>query len=214
MYIPEHFREERTQVLSAFIARHPLGALIAVTAEGITANHFPMLWREREGTHGVLLGHLARANPLWKLLSPGSPVLAIFGGANHYITPSWYPGKQEHGKVVPTWNYAVVHVHGTIGFPEDHGQGLRHLEQLTDSQEASRAVPWRVSDAPAEYIEPMVRRIVPFEIVVTSWVGKFKASQHRPESERTAVSAALEAQGVAAADREELIRPPGDLQAE
>lgn len=209
MYIPDQFREERPEVLRAFIARHPLGALVAVTADGLTANHIPMLWHEREGTPGVLHGHLARANPLWKAIAPEALVLVIFGGANRYITPSWYPGKQEHGKVVPTWNYSVVHAHGTIRFIENHDHGLRHVRELTDRQEASRSEPWEVSDAPPDFIEPMLSRIMPFEIAVTSLIGKFKANQHRPESERDVVAAALAAEGISAADLDEVIRAPG-----
>ena len=208
MYIPDQFREERPEVLHAFIAQHPLGALVAVTADGLTANHIPMLWHQRGGTAGVLQGHVARANPLWEALAPGSPVLVMFGGANRYITPSWYPGKQEHGKVVPTWNYSVVHAHGTIRFIDDHDHGLRHVRELTDRQEASRAEPWKVADAPADYIDPLLSRIVPFQIAVTRLIGKFKASQHRPESERQAVTAALLEEGVPAADRDEVIRSP------
>ncbi len=208
MYIPEQFREERAEVLRAFIAQHPLGALVAVTADGLTANHIPMLWHEREGTPGVLQGHLARANPLWKSIAPETSVLVIFGGANSYITPSWYPGKQEHGKVVPTWNYSVVHAHGTIRFVDDSDHGLCHVQELTDRQEASRPEPWKVSDAPVDYIRSLLSRIVPFEIAVTHLIGKFKASQHRPESERQQVAVALAAQGVAAVDLDEVVRAP------
>jgi transcriptional regulator len=210
MYIPEQFREERPEVLRAFIAQHPLGALVAFTADGLTANHIPMLWHERQGTPGVLRGHLARANPLWKVISPDAPVLVIFGGANSYISPSWYQGKQEHGRVVPTWNYSVVHAHGTLRFIEDHDHGLRHVRELTDHQEASRSEPWRVSDAPVDFIEPMLSRILPFEITVARLIGKFKASQHRPDSERAAVVAALAAEGMSARDLDEVIRAPAD----
>jgi transcriptional regulator len=208
MYIPDQFREERLEVLRAFVAHHPLGALVAVTADGLTANHIPMLCHEREGTRGILQGHVARANPLWEGLAPDAPVLVIFGGANRYITPSWCPGKQQHGKVVPTWNYSVVHAHGTIRFVDNAHYGLRHVQELTDRQEASRPDPWKVSGAPADFIERMLSRIVPFEITVTRLIGKFKASQHRPESERHAVAAALAADGVPAADRDEVIRAP------
>jgi transcriptional regulator len=208
VYVPDQFREERPEVLRAFIAKHPLGALVAVTADGLTANHIPMLWHEREGTPGILRGHLARANPLWKVMPAETQVLVIFGGANRYITPTWYPGKQEHGKVVPTWNYSVVHAHGTIRFVDDRDHGLRHLGEMTDRQEASRPEPWKVSDAPAGFIEPMLSRIVPFEIAVTRLIGKFKASQHRPEDERNAVAAALAADGVSAEDLDELVRAP------
>ena len=208
MYIPEQFREERPEILRAFIAQHPLGALVAITTDGLTANHIPMLWHESKDTPGVLRGHLARTNPLWKAIPSEAPVLVIFGGANRYISPSWYPGKTEHGKVVPTWNYSVVHAHGTIRFIEDRDHGLRHVRELTDRQEALRPEPWKLSDAPVDFIEPMLDRIMPFEIAVTRLIGKFKASQHRPESERSAVVAALAAEGVSAADLDEVIRGP------
>jgi transcriptional regulator len=180
MYLPSQFREDRPQVLRAFIARHPLGTLVAMTNEGLVANHIPMLWRERGDTAGILEGHVAKANPIWKALAPGVPVLAIFMGATHYLTPSWYPAKQVDGKVVPTWNYSVVHAHGAIRF----------------------------FDSPEEYLESMLRRIIPFEISLTRLQGKFKASQHRPADERDAVTAALRQEGVDEASIEELIRPP------
>jgi transcriptional regulator len=208
MYIPDQFREDRPEVLRAFVAKHPLGALVTVTPEGLTANHLPMLWHEREGTDGALSGHMARANPVWKAIAPESPVLVIFGGANRYISPSWYPSKKEHGKVVPTWNYAVVHVHGVIRFIENDEHSLQHLAQLTDHQEVSRPEPWKVSDAPASFVQTLATRVVSFEISVTRVVGKFKAHQHRPESERDAVALALSDDGVPAADIVELVRAP------
>ena len=213
MYLPHMFREERPEILRAFIAAHPLGALVATTAEeGLTANHIPMLWAARDGAaNGVLDGHVARANSIWHQLAPDTAVLVIFGGANRYISPSWYPGKAEHGKVVPTWNYAVVHAHGTIRFhedAEDSAPTLAHLNTLTDRHEAERAKPWKVSDAPADFIEPMLRRIVPFEIVITSIVGKFKSNQNRAERDRTGVDAGLQADGVRSEDRAELVRAP------
>ncbi len=201
MYIPEAFREERLEVLEAFIRRHPLGTLVCTTADGLTANHIPMLVGERS-----LRGHVARANTLWKSLEPDAPVLVIFGGANHYMSPSWYPAKQEHGKVVPTWNYSVVHAHGTIRFSELEARKLANVTELTDSQEGPRPQPWKVTDAPEKYIEGMLSRIVAFEIAVTRLIGKFKASQHRDSDERQSVRAALDAEGYPAADRDEVIR--------
>jgi transcriptional regulator len=207
VYIPEAFREERPEVLRAFIERHPLGALICTTAEGLTANHIPMILMDR-GSALILRGHVARANPVWRNLAPDAPVLVIFGGANHYITPSWYPAKQEHGKVVPTWNYSVVHAHGSVRFADEKARSLEYVGELTNSQEASRPDPWKVSDAPGKYIDSMLAGIVTFEIAVTRLVGKFKASQHRSEAERQSVLAALESEGAAAADRLEVIRGP------
>jgi transcriptional regulator len=208
MYLPDQFREDRPEVLREFIRAYPLGALVTVTDEGLTANHMPMVFSERDGGAGVLSGHVARANRVWKSLAPDSKVLVIFSGPNRYITPSWYPSKKEHGKVVPTWNYSVVHAHGTIRFNESADHILAHLHQLTHLQEASRAEPWAVTDAPAAYVTAMLRAIVSFEISVTELVGKFKASQHRPESERNAVVGALRAEGVSQSEAEELIRAP------
>ena len=205
MYIPEFFREERPEVLWAFVAKHPLGTLIAVTADGITANHIPMIWHARDGTPGVLHGHVALANPLWKAIGPEGTVLAIFSGANRYITPSWYPDRLDHGRVVPTWNYSVVHVHGTIRFFEDPDLVLLHANELVERQEAARPHPWRVSEAPGDFINPMLGRIVMFEIAISHAIGKFKASQQRPRSERLAVMAAMAAENIPAEEREELI---------
>jgi transcriptional regulator len=208
VYIPEAFREERPEVLHAFIKRHPLGALICATADGLTANHIPMMLTGGGDSNPILRGHIARANPVWKIIAPDTPVLVIFGGANHYITPSWYPAKPEHGKVVPTWNYSVVHAHGSVRFADEKGRSLEYVSELTNLQEATREDPWKVSDAPAQYIDSMLAGIVTFEIAVTRLVGKFKASQHRPEAERQAVVEALKVEGTSAADRLELIRGP------
>jgi transcriptional regulator len=208
MYMPEQFREDRAEVLHAFIARHPLGALVATGPEGLIANHIPMLWRAQAGGAGVLGGHVAKANPIWKLLAPASPVLVIFTGAVHYITPSWYPSKKVDGKVVPTWNYSVVHAQGAIRFLTGAPEALSKVRELTEHQEAARAAPWAVSDAPPDYLEAHLKHIVPFEITVTRLTGKFKASQHRPADERVAVAAALRAGGLAEDQVEELVREP------
>lgn len=195
MYVPKHFSETRMDVLQAFVERHSFATLVAVTGEGLTANHLPLISRlSPEGT-GVLRGHIARANSLWRELENGAPVLAIFDGAHSYVSPSWYPSKREHGKVVPTWNYATVHVNGTIRFTQD-ANWLRHLvTSLTDIHEVDRAERWHVSDAPSDYIEGMLQAIVGLEIDVTHVVGKFKGSQNRSLADRAAVAAALRAEG-------------------
>ena len=210
MYLPSQFREDRPQVLHAFIARHPLGTLVATTSEGLIANHVPMLWRASGDTPGILEGHVAKANPIWKNLPAGAPVLVIFMGATHYLTPTWYPAKQVDGKVVPTWNYSVVHAHGAIRFFESPEEALVKVRHLTEHQEAARHDPWAVTDAPREYLDSMLRRIIPFEIAVTRLQGKFKASQHRPQDERAAVAAALRREGLDEASIEELVRPPAE----
>jgi transcriptional regulator len=207
LYIPQAFREERPEVLRDFIRRRPLGALVCTTPEGLTANHIPMILVATDDGQTLLRGHVARANSLWKI-TPDTPVLVIFGGAEHYITPSWYPTKQQHGKVVPTWNYSVVHAHGTVRFTDDRDLSLQNVNDLTNLQEAPRSERWAVSDAPAAYIDSMLAAIVAFEIQVTRLIGKFKASQHRPEDERQAVLQALEEEGMPAAGRLEVVRNP------
>ena len=131
MYQPEHFREDRREVLHAFIRRHPLGALVSMGAAGLTADHIPMELVARDGSDGVLRGHLARANPLWRSVPAEASVLVIFGGADRYVTPSWYATKHETGRVVPTWNYAVVHAHGRLRFIDDPAWLLQHVVGLT-----------------------------------------------------------------------------------
>jgi transcriptional regulator len=192
MYNPEHFRETRTDVLHAFIDEHPLGALVAQRAQGLGADHVPMLRAALDDGTTVLRGHVARANAMHRDLAADAPVLVIFSGPQAYITPSWYPSKQEHGRVVPTWNYSVVHVHGRIRFIDD-AAWLRHLvERLTDRHEASRPAPWKVDDAPGSYIERMLQAIVGFEIRVEAIEGKFKQSQNRDARDRAGVAAGLE----------------------
>jgi transcriptional regulator len=199
VYVPEHFRESRIDVLQAFVDRHPLATLVAMGAGGLTANHIPLhaqLRADADGnSSGWLRGHIARANSLWRELQPGAAVLAVFFGADDYISPSWYPSKREHGKAVPTWNYATVHINGSIRFIDD-APWLRDLVgTLTDVHEHGRAHRWHLSDAPADYMEGMLRAIVGFEIQISSILGKFKGSQNRSLADRQAVSAALRAQG-------------------
>jgi transcriptional regulator len=210
MYVPAYFREERTEVLHAFMRRHPLGALVAVTADGLTANHIPM--RMRSGSTGAgpdkLCGHVARANSVWRLVATDAPVLVIFGGADSYITPSWYATTPETGKVVPTWNYSVVHAYGRIRFIDDPAWLLAFVRELTDEHESTREPPWQVSDAPADYINQMVQAIVGFEIEVDRLVGKFKASQNQEARNREGVVAGLRESGIATDVAAELVRSP------
>lgn len=207
MYVPEFFRETRVEVLQRFITEHPLATLIANAAQGLTANHVP-LRSSLTDRGGSLRGHIARANALWRELPTGTEVLAIFMGADSYISPRAYPSKQAHGKVVPTWNYATVHVRGRIRFIEEAAWLRGFVEELTNAHEAHADVPWKVSDAPADYIEAMLRAIVGFEIEVTDITGKFKGSQNRALADRHGVQALLRAQGRDEAEIAELA-PPG-----
>jgi transcriptional regulator len=209
LYVPEHFRETRIEALHGLIAHYSLGTLIAVTSEGITANHIPMQLLPAVDGPGVLRGHIARANPLWRLLQNEAPVLAVFVGPDHYVSPSWYPSKREHGKAVPTWNYAAVHVRGRIRFIDDAGWLRDLVESLTDEHEQGIANRWRISDAPADFIDGMVRAIVGFEIRASAIEGKFKASQNRSAADRAGVADALRAAGLPPEDVAQLVLPPG-----
>ncbi|HEY1723936.1 MAG TPA: FMN-binding negative transcriptional regulator [Steroidobacteraceae bacterium] len=210
MYNPSHFRETRPDVLRDFVNRFPLAMLIAITPEGISANQVPVLWQADAGSLGLLQGHIARANPLWRGVAAGSAVLALFTGPQHYISPSWYPSKREHGNVVPTWNYSSVQIRGTIRFVDDPAWLRRLVASLTEQHEQQRQQPWRIVDAPADYVDDMLRAIVGFEIDVTAAEGKFKASQNRPAADRVAVAAALRAEGLSA-DEVAQLAPPPDL---
>jgi transcriptional regulator len=201
MYTPEAFRETRPDALRELMRRHPLAALVAATPEGLTANHVPLVFDPSAGPCGVLRGHVARANPMWRVVAAGSSVLAIFQGPDHYVTPSWYPGKTAHGKVVPTWNYAVVHAHGTITWQEEAAWLRAFLEVLTRTHESHRAEPWQVSDAPESYIERQLKSIVGFEITCSSLTGKWKLGQNRTAEDRTGVAAGLAAEGTGEAGR-------------
>jgi transcriptional regulator len=204
VYVPEHFRERRIEVLQAFVTQHPLATLVALTSEGLTANHIPLQSQLAAPGGGWLRGHVARANSLWRELKPDAQVLAVFTGADSYVSPNWYPSKREHGKVVPTWNYATVHVRGTIRFIEDASWLREFVVALTDSHERGAPQPWHVSDAPDDFIAGMLRAIVGFEIRVADIVGKFKGSQNRSMTDRASVHAALHAAGRSAAEAAEL----------
>jgi len=204
VYVPEHFRETRIDVLQAFVTRHPLATLVALTSAGLTANHIPLQSHLAASAGGWLRGHIARANSLWRELQPDAQVLAVFTGADSYVSPNWYPSKREHGKVVPTWNYATVHVRGTIRFIEDTSWLREFVEGLTDSHERGTPKPWHVSDAPQDYIAGMLRAIVGFEIRISEVVGKFKGSQNRSAADRAAVHAALREADRSAAEAAEL----------
>ncbi len=192
MYNPPPFPEVRAEVLHAFIRAHPLGTLITSGPEGPDATHLPVFL---DADAGFIRCHMARGNPQWRSLVSGEKVLVIFAGANHYITPNWYPEKRKHGKAVPTWNYVAVHVSGTTRLFEDPPSLLRHLHELTDFHESGFAERWSVADAPAEYIEGMTKAIVGVEIAMDRIEGKWKISQNRSAADQQGVIAGLDALG-------------------
>lgn len=195
MYVPKHFDEPRVEVMHELIRERPLSTLVTLTARGLEANHIPLLLDAEPGPFGTLRGHVARGNPIWKDFNAGIEALAIFSGPESYITPSWYPGKKVDGKVVPTWNYAVAHAKGTLRVHDDAAWLRAHLEKLVDFNESRLHAPWKVSDAPEDYVQKMITAIVGIEIPIRSLTGKWKMSQNRTAVDRTSVSAGLRAQG-------------------
>jgi transcriptional regulator len=192
MYIPKAFEENRLPVLHDLIEAQPFASLITMGSSGLFASHLPMVLDRKTGTNGLLRGHLSRANRQWRELSPTVEALAIFSGPQHYITPSWYPEKQDTGKVVPTWNYAVVHAYGHLEIVEDPDWLLHHLQTLTGIHEAASPAPWHVADAPADYIASQIKGIVGLEFSIKRLEGKWKVSQNRSERDRIGVAEGLE----------------------
>jgi transcriptional regulator len=186
MYNPAHFREDRPEILYELIRLHPLGTLIT---EGPEVSHVPFVL---DTGRGALRCHLAKANPHTRTLASAPEVLVVFLGANHYVTPSWYPSKQEHGRVVPTWNYTAVHVRGRARILDSDTELLQHLNELTNTAEASFEVPWRVGDAPERFIAGLKESILGLEIAIGSLEGKFKLSQNRSAQDREGVIAGLQ----------------------
>jgi transcriptional regulator len=195
MYIPKHFEETRLEILHALMRAHPLAALVTLTPDGLDANHLPFEIDPEPAPFGTLRGHLARANSLWRDFSPGVQALAIFQGPDTYISPSWYPTKQETGRVVPTWNYAVVHAHGPLRVIEDRRWLRGFVERLTNCHEASHSTPWKVTDAPADYLDKQLGAIVGLEMPIARLVGKWKVSQNRPAHDQDGVVQGLLQEG-------------------
>jgi len=195
MYIPSHFEEKRTEVMHDLIRSHGFGALVTLGGDGLNANHIPF---EIDPTpsdtapFGTLRAHVARNNPAWRDFSPDVNAMVLFQGAQAYITPSWYETKKTDGKVVPTYNYMVVHAYGKLQAIEDAAWLRALVGRLTNTYESSRAAPWKVDDAPADYIEKMLSAIVGIEIPVTRMLGKWKVSQNRPAVDRAGVFAGLQ----------------------
>ncbi len=199
MYVPAHFAESRPEVLQQLMREHPFGLLVTQDAHGVVANSVPFVYDAGEGTGaGVLRTHVARANPVWRDARGDVDSLVVFEGAQAYVSPAWYPSKAEHGKAVPTWNYVMVQASGRLRAIDDAEWLRAFVSRLTDRHEATRvqqaastaasAPPaWAVTDAPADYVDSMLRAIVGIEIEVTALVGKWKVSQNRPAADRDGV---------------------------
>ena len=198
MYTPAHFLEARDAELQRLLHANPLGLLVVNGSEGLDANHLPFLLDAERGERGVLLAHVARANPVWQQVADGDAVLVVFRGAQGYVSPNWYPSKHEHHRHVPTWNYEVVHAHGRIRIRDDATFVRGVVARLTREHEAAEPRPWKMGDAPADYLADLVTKIVGLEVEVTRWEGKRKLSQNREPRDFDGVVDALEARGDAA----------------
>jgi transcriptional regulator len=187
MYIPRHNLEKRVSVMHALMVAQPLGTLVTLGASGLFASHIPLVLEDDGSPFGVLRGHISRANPQWRDFVPTVDALAMFAGQQHYISPNWYPGTKEHGREVPTWNYVVVHASGPLKVIEDHEWLLTNVEKLTNLHEAGSPVPWKVSDAPEDFIRSQLKGIVGLELPIQRLEGKWKVSQNRTERERKGV---------------------------
>lgn len=193
MHRPPAFREDRVEVLQALIARRPFACLVRTEGDGFDASHLPMLIDPEPAPLGTLIGHLARGNSTAASLAGESPALAVFGGPQGYVSPSWYPSKRAHGRVVPTWNYVAVHAHGRLRRFDDPVRLRALVDRLTDAQERRFAEPWATTDAPAAFVDQMLNGIVGVELAVERLEGQWKLSQNRPAEDRAGVIAALAA---------------------
>jgi transcriptional regulator len=200
MFTPPHFEESRIDILHDLMRHHPLAAVVTLRQDGqLVANHVPLLLCPSPDPFGTLQGHVARANSMWSDSRQDIESLAIFQGPEAYISPSWYATKQETGRVVPTWNYAVVHAYGYLHIIDDAAWLKSLVERLTAVNESPFPEPWSVTDAPADYIQSRLGAIVGVEMVVTRLCGKWKMSQNQPEENRTAVIDGLRSLGTAGA---------------
>jgi transcriptional regulator len=190
MYVPAHFREDRVEVLHDAMRRIGLATLVTKNADGVEANHLPLLLED-----GMLRGHFARANPVWKSLHHDAEALAIFLGPHAYVSPSWYPSKAQTGQAVPTWNYITVHARGRLTLKDDPAWLRAHVGALSATHEAASIAPWSVADAPVDYIDGLLRAIVGFEISLTRLEGKWKLSQNRSAADIEAVRETLARNG-------------------
>ncbi len=191
MYQPPHFREDDLSVQHALIRAHPLGLLITAASDGPNANLLPFHLEPGMSQKGTLQVHMSKANDQWREIEAGAPVLVVFQGPETYITPSWYAAKQETGKVVPTWNYAVVQVRGAARVTHDVGWLQTQIGALTRDHESARPAPWAVDDAPEDFIQAQIRGIVGVEIEITAIDGKWKASQNRTVTDMERVADGL-----------------------
>jgi transcriptional regulator len=195
LYNPPAFKVAETDVLHDHIDRAGLVTLVSVGTEGPLVSHLPLLLDRREGSLGRLVGHLARANPQLKQSDLSREAVAVFHGPDAYVSPTWYASKREHGRVVPTWNYAVVHARGRLALFDDPDRLLAVVRRLTERHETGIERPWSVNDAPKEFIAAQLKGIVGIELMITSLEGKHKLSQNRPAADQEGVIEGLKGRG-------------------
>lgn len=208
MYVPDRFSETRLDLLHGLVAAHPLGILVTHGGQGLDADHLPFELEAGAGPKGLLRAHVARSNPLWQSVADGEEVLVVFRAQDAYVSPNWYPSKHETHRQVPTWNYRVVHAHGRISVRDDERYLRGLVARLTRAHEAGLPSPWRMGDAPKDYMDERIKAIVGIEIEVTRWVGKFKLSQNREARDRAGAAQALMDQGHTEIGRAMLPEPP------
>lgn len=203
MYNPPAFREDRPEVLREIMRAARLALVVSAAPDGgiPEATHLPLILAEDEGPHGTLYGHVAKANPQWRGLAAAGAARAIFTGPEAYVSPSLYASKQEHGRVVPTWNYVAVHALGPVEVVEDAARLHGIVSRLTELHEAPRAVPWAVTDAPEDFVAGQLKGIVGIVLRIETLIGKRKLSQNRAAPDREGVQAGL-AESEDARDRE------------
>ena len=194
MHIPKHFEENRLDILQQLMQEHPLATIITQGEDGLNANHIPLHLDATAGELGTLRGHVARANPLWRELGSGES-LVIFHGPNAYVSPQWNPAKAQHGKAVPTWNYAVVHCHGIWQVADTPVAARKNVDELSANHEAGFERPWTLEDAPPDYTEKMLAAIVAIEMPIARIKGKWKISQNHPAATQQSVIAGLREKG-------------------
>ena len=187
MYTPKDFVLDDLPILHAEMQRNSFAALVTLTTAGLVATHLPILLDANRGPFGTLLGHVSRANFQWQTSDPATEALLIFSGPDTYVTPNWYPAKHETHRVVPTWNYAAIHAYGNITFFEDTERLRTIVTRLTDLHESSFPQPWKVADAPANYIDGQLKAIVGFELPISRIEGKRKFNQNRSAADQSGV---------------------------
>jgi len=195
MYNPAHFAVTEPAVLHRIMREHPLGMLVTPGAQGFDADHIPFEFEATTGPLGVLKAHVARANPLWQRCPSGTRVMVVFRGAEAFVSPNWYPSKHETHRQVPTWNYEVVHAHGTLTVHDDERFVRGLVARLTRQHEAAEPKPWKMSDSAAEYIDDMLSRIVGIEIAIEALEGKSKLSQNKEPRDRLSAADTLASRG-------------------